>query len=100
MPSRVKPLLVTGMDLTVDLSLIAKGTRVTQIAVVTLPATAAGSIGLRIGNTGDPVRLNAQGQVINLEGQDAVDGVSIAYMGAPAPVPTGLVEFALGGDSQ
>lgn len=97
MPSRVKSINLTGMPLDQDLTVVSRGTRVSQVSVVTLPSTAAGTVGLRIGSGADLIRLNAQGQVINLDGDDAIGGIFLAWMGLPAPFAIGIVEFALGG---
>jgi hypothetical protein len=101
MPSRGKSVVIDSLPPSqfgpnVDYQMVRPGRAAAQVAVLTLAATAAGLVGLRIGPDGDPLRLNAQGQVFQLDGADAVGGVWLVWLG-PA-VPTGLVELGIAGD--
>jgi hypothetical protein len=80
----------------VDYPLVQKNRRLAQLSAITLPASAAGLLGVRVGSDGDALRLNSQGQPINLDGADQTAGVWLVWMGSGASTPTGTVEFAFG----
>jgi hypothetical protein len=81
-----------------DYVLVPKGRRVEQIAVLTIDPDAIRKLALKVGADGDYWRLNTEGQVFNLDGEDRTAGVWIRFVGLPGQIipvaPSGIVEFA------
>ena len=71
------------------------GMAVTDVGVLTLPAGAVGAIFLHLGQKGDPIRLNLQGQNFHLA-QPTKTGV---WVTVPAAVGAVDVEFLIGLDA-
>jgi hypothetical protein len=95
MPSRTVSIETSAAPLALnqDAVIVPFGNAVRQIVITTLPANAAGFVGLRAGQGGDPVRLNREGVVYDLTGADRLGGLFLVWMGNAFGNPNGIVEF-------
>lgn len=74
--------------------LAPKGEPVTDVGILTLPASAVGNVFLHLGQKGDPIRINLQGQNFHLANPETT-GI---WVSVPTAIGAVEVEFLIGLD--